>query len=292
MEAARHGPAAEIQRKRILDAVVEVVAERGMAGGSVGAVTARAGVSSRTFYECFAGLDECLVAVLDGALARASSLVVRALTGERPWQDEMRAVLAAMLDFFDEEPALARVCLVEMGAASPVVREHREQIMAAFAGMVLAGIDIEVTHPSPLAAEGTYASVVGIVNARLNDPGREPLIELLGPLMGMIVAPFMDEAKVSEEIERGNELVRELLAERARRAEAADAEGAAGASTAIPAALHDPRAHRARECLRYVVAQTGRGHDPSNREIGEAIGVSHRGQLAALLSHLSRPIEN
>lgn len=276
----------EIQRKRVLDAVVDVVCERGVAGASVGLVTARAGVSSRTFYERFGGLEECLVAVLDEALERAAPLVVEAFAKQAPWQEGMRAALAAMLEFFDDEPALARVCLVELGAAAPVVRGHRERILAAFAAPVVARIESEVSHPSPLAAEATYASVVGIVNARLTAPDQPPLIELLGPLMGIIVAPFMDEGQVKREMQRGDELARELLAQRALRTQAADAEAASGVSIAIPAALRDPRAHRARKCLCYVVAQAGRGFAPSNREIGAAIGVSHRGQLAALLAQL------
>ena len=214
-----HGPeGVNISRRdAILGAVVEIVCERGVVGASVGLVCARARVSRRTFYEFFDGLDECLVAVLDGALERAVPLVVGAfdhLTPTHPWQEGMRQALAEMLSFFDEEPALARVCLLELGTAAPRVREHRERILGAFAALVIQRVGSEVSHASPLAAEGTYASVVGIVGARLVADERPPLLDLLGPLMGFIVGPFMDEAQVAKEVERGNELAREMLGRR------------------------------------------------------------------------------
>jgi AcrR family transcriptional regulator len=285
----------ELQRKRILDAVVEVVAERGPAGASVGLVIARAGVSSRTFYECFGGLEECLIAVLDGALERAAPLVVGAFddsTPTQPWQEGMRGALGAMLDFFDEEPALTRVCLVELGTATPVVREHRERILAAFAGIVVARIGREVSHPSPLAAEGTFASVVGIVNARLNTGEQPLLLELLGSLMGIIVGPFMDEADVAREIEQGDRLARELLERRRRSLQAAGAPSGAQGRVEIPDVLLHPGAFRVRQCLLYVAERNARGpvgrREPSNREVGEGIGVAHRGQVGALLAQLAR----
>jgi len=291
-----NGGVAEAQRARILAAVVEVVAEHGVAGASVGLVCARARVSSRTFYTCFDGLEECLVAVLDGALARAAPLVAGAFARKGPWQEGMRRALAEMLAFFDEDPALAQVCLVELGTAAPVVREHRERILQAFSALVVAQIG-EFSHPSPLAAEGAYASVVGIVNARLTGSGRaggkrRALLELLGPLMGIVVAPFMDEAEVAREVQRGEELACEMLAERARHAAAtasdSEAPAAESAAAAVPAQLRNPGAHRARQCLLYVAAQNERGHEPSNSEVAAGIGVSHPGQASALLARLRR----
>jgi len=206
-----------VQRDPILDAVVEVVAERGVTDASMELVLARAGVSRRTFYACFEDLDECLVAVLDGALQRAVPLIAGAFGDSaptHPWWEGMRAALAAMFVFFEAEPELARVCLLEVQTAGPRVREHRERIFEAFRALVVERIESEVSHASPLAAEGLLASVVGIVNARLLARESRPLVELLGPVMGIIVGPFMDEVGVQREIERGNELARELLASR------------------------------------------------------------------------------
>jgi AcrR family transcriptional regulator len=162
--------AREIQHKRILDAVVRVVAERGVAGASVELVIVRAGVSRRAFYECYGGLDECLVTVMDRTLERVSVLAWRAFEREGDWLDGMRGALAAVFEFFDSEPALARVCLVETLGGDPVVMAQRERVVGAFRALVVARIEGEVSPVSPLAAEGVLASVMGLARACLLAP--------------------------------------------------------------------------------------------------------------------------
>ena len=51
------------RRARLLDAALEEVGERGMAGTTMTAVCARAGLTERYFYESFADRDEMLRAV-------------------------------------------------------------------------------------------------------------------------------------------------------------------------------------------------------------------------------------
>jgi AcrR family transcriptional regulator len=150
----------ELQRARTLDAVVNVVAERGVAGASVGQVIARAKVSRRTFYECFAGVEDALVALMDRTLEQVSVLASRAFEREGSWRDGMRAALAAVLAFFDSKPELARVCLVETLGGGPVVLAQRERVVGAFRALVVERIESEVSPASPLAAEGVLASVM------------------------------------------------------------------------------------------------------------------------------------
>jgi AcrR family transcriptional regulator len=270
------------RRDLILDAVVEVVAERGVAGAAVGLVIARTKVSRRAFYECFASLEDCLVAVLDRGLARARPLIVRGFADEGSWRDGMRAALAAMLVFCDREIELVRVCLVETLAAGRVVREHRERVAGEFRELVVEGVGGEVSHASWLAPEGVLASVVGIAISRLSSREPQPLLGLLGPLMGIIVGPFVDDAEVAREIERGNELARELLERRPPPIVARE-----DTSVDVPAALLDPRAHRARNCLLYLAEQGARGLAPSNREIADGIGIRSHEQISRLLARLA-----
>jgi AcrR family transcriptional regulator len=276
----------QMQRERILDAVIQVVAERGIAETSVGLVIARAGVSRRAFYEHFAGLDECLIAVLNGALERAAPIVARAFddsTPTRPWYDGMRAALAAMFELFEAEPELTYVCLVETLAGGPAARGHRERVMAAFRALVVARIEPEISHASALVPEGAMASVLGIVQARLAAREPQPLLELLGPLMGMIVGPFLDDAGVARQIEQGEQLARELLAGRSVAGEPQATPRAAPVGVEVPDVLLAPRAHRVRQCLLYVAENPG----ASNRRVGAALGIPHSGQIAGLLGRLA-----
>src|SRR5436305_4647797 len=53
------------QRGRLLDAMAEVVADRGYAASTVADVIARAGVSRKTFYEHFRDKEGCFLAAYD-----------------------------------------------------------------------------------------------------------------------------------------------------------------------------------------------------------------------------------
>jgi AcrR family transcriptional regulator len=272
----------EIQRTRILDAVVAVVAEGGMARASVGRVIARAEVSRHTFYGCFAGLEEAVVAVMDRTLGRVSILASSAFDRERSWRDGLRSALAAVLVFFDSEPELARVCIVETMAGGTVVLEHRERVVVAFRSPVVERIEMQVSRVSPLAAEGVMASVLGIMHTRMvtGEPGA--FVELLGPLMGLATAPYLGARGVEREIVQGDDLARAILERRspepAHRAEV---------RVRVPGVLLTTRAHRARLCLLYMADQGRRGLTPSNQQVGECIGVSDRGQIARLLGRLA-----
>ena len=308
----------ERRRERILRATVEVVAERGYAGTSVGSVIARAKVSRRTFEGQFGGLQECMAAVFDLGRERTIELVLEAFAGQRRWQDGVRMALASLLALFDSEPELARVWLVESLAAGVWAHEHRERNLGVVRELVVSSWPVSAQWSSPpLAAEGVIASVLGIVHAHIVTERPEPLIELLGPLMGLVAGPYVSPRAAAREVKRGEELAREIRAgthplgmrggqpeqlphARADRPGTRVGDGSsvrpgapAGAQGAdvgpmrrviseIPAMLENPMAHRARECLLFVADRPG----VSNREVGEGIGVLHRSQVSKLLGYL------
>jgi AcrR family transcriptional regulator len=280
--ALTRGAAGGSQRERVLTAIAEVVAERGYARSSVALITKRARVSSRTFYQLFADLDTGVVAVRERAFERVVAVAsVRVEEGET-WQDGVRGALSALLVFFDSEPELARVCFVETIAAGPAVLRHREQVAESFRGLLLTRIAREVEHMPPMA-ENIVASVIGAIFLHLVNRQPEPLIGLLGQMMGAFVTPFLvDEKAVAEEARRGEELARTIQADASSSGPRPhSARGGPGIS--LPSGLANPSARRLRECLLYLADNPG----TSNREIGEGIGVVHKSQASRLLTQLS-----
>jgi AcrR family transcriptional regulator len=263
-----------VQRDRILRAMVEVVAERGYADASLQLVVARAGVSRRTFYRCFENRQRCFQELLDLASARALDLVAAAFAREPIWQDGVRSGLASLLTFLDSEPVLARVWLVESLAAGSWALERRERNLAELRALAVASWPTAGAW-HPLAAEGAIASVVGVVHTHIVTGRPAPLIELLGPLMGLVAAQYLAPRLVAYEIERGDELVRTTRAAPMR---------PMYSGVAVPAVLSNPNAHRARRCV-LVLADRPQA---SNREIAAAIGVRHESQISKLLACLLR----
>lgn len=268
------------QRTRILNAVVEVIAERGLAGTSIAVALAQAKVSRGAFYELFGSLDEALIAVIDETLEEVDGLATHELQQKRAWQDGLRAALAEVLRFLDSRPALARVCIVEVLGAGSVVLARRERHMSALRARIAEQLDPELRTSPTLAAEGLMAAVVGIVHARLVTREPEPLIGLLGPLMALIVGAQMGARAAAAEIERGDRLAQAMLAELGPLSQ--PPVGKAVLDAGVPALLRDPAAYRVRLCLLYVAEQPG----ASNRQIAAGIGVSHQGQASTLLKRL------
>jgi AcrR family transcriptional regulator len=263
-----------LQRERILRAMMDVVAERGYAGASVELVVAEAGVSRRTFYGCFANRDECFRELLDLASARTLELVATAFTRDATWQDGVRSALVSVLAFLDAEPLLARVWLVESPAAGAWALERRVRNLAALRALVIARWPIlEALGSSPLAAEGAIASVLGVIQTHILTGRPGPLIELLGPLTGLVAAQYLPPALVAREVQRGEDLAR---------ASPPVELSVVPSSVAIPPLLSNPNAHRARRCVLFLA---DRPH-VSNREIAAASGVAHASQISKLLAGL------
>jgi AcrR family transcriptional regulator len=265
-------------RRRIIDAMVATVAERGYAHTTVGDVCARARVSRGTFYESFDGLQDCFVAVIDDAYDRAQALVSEAFEGERCWRTGVRGALGALLSLFDEEPMLARVWLLETLGAGSWALERRTRHLAALIAMITERWPLPAdAELNPLAAAAVVESVLGLIQTRMLTDRSESLLELLGPLMGLIGTLYIGPHAAAVEVERGHAHARELLAERERRA---SSEGRQ--EVELPATLRNPRAYRVRECLRYLASNPG----ASNRQIATAVGISRQEQISKLLARL------
>src|ERR1700689_712282 len=103
----------QIQRRRMLAAAVEAVEGVGYARMTVAQVIGRARVSRKTFYDVFADREDCFLAAFEQALGQARVTAQEAYAGESSWREGVRAALARLLMFMDEEPGLARLCIVE-----------------------------------------------------------------------------------------------------------------------------------------------------------------------------------
>jgi AcrR family transcriptional regulator len=121
------------QRGRILDAMADVVSEKGYAAATVGDVTARAGVSRKTFYEQFEDKQSCFLAGFDAGVAVLVSHLREKTAGQRGWYDRLRIGLEAFFKLLSEEPAFTRCLAIDAFAAGEVARQRRAALVAGFA---------------------------------------------------------------------------------------------------------------------------------------------------------------
>jgi AcrR family transcriptional regulator len=197
---------AEIQRARILAAAVEVVGELGYAGMTVAEVIGRAKVSRKTFYDLFADRQDCFIAVFEETIARARALVEEACADEQRWRESIRSGLRRLLVLFEEEPVLARICLIEAPGADTKALAHRARVFGELAELVDRGraVTSAVRDPPQITAEGLVGAVFTVLQTQLLERGEEPFacVDQLDSLMSMIVLPYLGPRAAHGELVR------------------------------------------------------------------------------------------
>lgn len=280
-----HKRVAEVQRVRLLAAMVAEVAERGVADVSVAHVVERAGVSRRTFYELFADREDCLLAAFDDALARVAQRVGNAYDPTAPWALRVRAGLVAILAFLDVEPAAAQLLIVGSLGAGARALEHRRHVLAQMAAAIDEGrMQGRAGDLSPLTAEGVVGGVLSILQARLiaiqgaTAEGAngalglpsESFTALAAPLMAMIVHPYLGAAAARRESVRP-----------------APKPGTAPAAALVPDPLRGLDMRLTYRTMRVLTAVADRPGS-SNRQVGRAAEIDDQGQVSKLLARLRR----
>jgi AcrR family transcriptional regulator len=297
----------EIQRARLLNAMIEVAAVDGYQGAAVSRVVARAGISRRTFYELFASREECFIAALDWSVARIAAQMGEEYAREDTWRDGVRVAVATGLACLDAKPELARACVVEALGAGPAVLARRARVLQELADALRAGAPTPpgAGEPPLLTAETIVGAAFSVVHTRLSlrDPATlagsrprkkgarsskasapqataageneatAPLSELLGRLMALIVLPYLGP------IAAGEELVRPppKLPDRPKSARAG------GANGKVLEGLNMRLTYRTVRCLLFVGEHPG----ASNREIATGTEIADEGQASKLLMRLA-----
>lgn len=258
----------------MLAAAVEAVGEVGYARMSVAQVIGRARVSRKTFYDVFTDREDCFLTAFSQAVEQARTIVTEAYQRESGWREGVRSALATLLVFMDDEPGVARLCIVEALGASERVLEERARVLDELASLVDRGRFVAngTSDPPDVTAEGVVGAVFAVIHARVLDGGREPLADLLGPLMSMIVLPYLGAKAASRELTRPVFAV------------PSDGRGAGLARKDPLDGLKMRLTYRTVRVLMVIADHPG----ASNREIAEGSGIIDQGQISKLLTRLAR----
>jgi AcrR family transcriptional regulator len=184
----RHGLSrafiASNQRERLLDAIANVVAEKGYAATRVADITEYAGVSRKTFYELFTDKEDCFLAAYDAIAALLMDRMARGLAAvaQEPWETQVSALLGEFLRFLAAEPAFARMCIVEVLGSGPRGLAKRDATIEAFFPVVdqiprsQPGADKYLSTLTPVFVTGGILEVV-YAAIRRGDTARLPELE-------------------------------------------------------------------------------------------------------------------
>jgi DNA-binding MarR family transcriptional regulator len=215
------------------------------------------------------GRETIQLEAFEQAWALAAEVVAAAFTAQQGWVDGLRAGLTALLEFFDEEPVLARYLVVGSTQAGPAVLGRRREILDRVARVLDDERAPARTYPPPLTAHAVASGVLGVLQAQLSEPEPGVLAELAGSLMSFMVLPFLGARAARRELRRPTETVLppesmsvDLLQHRGRRL----------------------NHHREIEALGVIAGEPGL----NSTEVGLRAGIKDRAHVSRLLARLAR----
>lgn len=209
----RHGlsrkAVAESQRHRILDAIVEVVAERGYPETRVVDVIKHAGVSRKTFYELFDDKEDCFLAAYDvalGVLYRGTAGAFESLP-RASWPERVRSGLAAFLRIMAEQPEAAKFGIVDVLAAGPRALARRDAAIRQFTGFIDAG-RAETSRELPgITALSLAGGINELLYSEITHGSGSQLPSRLPEIIYWVTQPFLGSDGAELERRRARQLL-------------------------------------------------------------------------------------
>jgi AcrR family transcriptional regulator len=123
-------------RRRLLDGLAESIVEIGYQSTTVADIVRRARTSRRTFYEHFAGKEECFVALLIDANTEMIREITAKVDSSAPWMTQVRQAVEAWIGCTESSPGIVVSWIRDVPALGASGRAVQREMMAAFARMV------------------------------------------------------------------------------------------------------------------------------------------------------------
>ena len=256
----------------MLAAAVDAIEEVGYDRVTVAEIVARAGVSRKTFYDTYTNREECFLTALEQTFGQATA-GAQACPEDASWRDGVRVGLARLLAAIDDDPALARLWLIEAARGGERVLRRRAEVMHGLAMRIDAGRNEVVgkREPPPLTADALVGGVFGILHSRALRVRDESFSSLLGPLMYMIVLPYLGPAAADAELRAATAIV----APTAKRRRKSNRDARDRPNMRLT--------YRTARVLATILDVPG----ASNREVADRSGIRDAGQISKLLGRIA-----
>jgi AcrR family transcriptional regulator len=188
------------ERAQIVEALIEVAAERGYGETTIESILERAELDRPAFDRHFRGKYDCFLSAWQELNEECLETMVRAYESCDEWPDRLRAVAYQVIEGLSNDPSRASFG-VEVLAAGDAARARRDMTMRVIASLIDAGRQ-EMDDPEAVphtTAEALAGSAYGQIYSRVVSGAVEELPELVPQLMSAAVMPYLGmEAAMSE----------------------------------------------------------------------------------------------
>ena len=185
------------KRRRIMDAMAELTAEQGYEATKIADLVRRAGVARKTLYDNFDGKEEVFLAAFDNAVEEVSDRIDEACEqAGAGWADQVAAGLRAFLAFIAENPAAARMCMVEAKSATPAASLRYDAALEKIVELLHQGAPTETGLPDTVE-ETLVGGVAWILHQKIRRGEAEQALELQPELLDFVLSPYHGVGKLS-----------------------------------------------------------------------------------------------
>jgi AcrR family transcriptional regulator len=191
----RHGLPRELvvenQRARIVNGMIETVAEQGYGKATIANVIAAAKVSRKTFYESFANREDCYHGAYEAAFEflRERVTVGSAAHG---WPESVRGGLAALLESLGEHPDLAAFFLISPASVGDETSERHHAAIRELIEILLAKMPTDAADvATEVRTEALAGGLSRLTAIKVNGGEATELPALLPDLVELFLRPYL-----------------------------------------------------------------------------------------------------
>jgi AcrR family transcriptional regulator len=134
--AQRAAAGAGTFRRRLLDGLAASIEADGYRATTVADIVRRARTSRRTFYEHFAGKEDCFVALLRDTNDRAIEQISAAVDPTAPWATQVRQAVETWIASTEAAPALTLSWIRDLPSLGAAARAMQRDVMESFITMI------------------------------------------------------------------------------------------------------------------------------------------------------------
>lgn len=186
-------------RERLLDAMIQAVAERGYDRTTISRLLSRAEVPEAVFSEHFRDKHDCFMRAIDGLIGRGESSAIELFAQARPWPERVSRALEVLLTALAAHPDAADVVFVEMLGAGPAACERHREALSLFAALLEEGRSLcaDSAHLPKQTSEAIVGGIASIVHRRALQGKLAELPDLHADLTYFALLPYLDHERAA-----------------------------------------------------------------------------------------------
>lgn len=180
------------KRRRMMDAVSDLVADQGYEATKIADIVRHAAVARKTLYDNFDGKEDLFLSAVDSSLTEMRVVVEESCERVTDGSSEDRIVagLEALLDFMAEHPSAARVCMVEALSATPSSARLHDAGMRAFVDLLRKNAPDRTELPETIE-ESLVGGIAWILQQQIRRGEVEHVPDLLPELSQFVLSPYL-----------------------------------------------------------------------------------------------------